>query len=142
MLAVRLRNRGFLSMPLVYLIAGIAFLAMLYGLVLWVDTHWETRAGVKKGRAEVQAQWDEAIAEQKSKEQQQTAKAEKGLEVQSAKVRTVTRTITQQVDRFVDRAVYKAECFDNDGLKSANEAIAGKLYEATTNAPRAIRKQD
>src|SRR6185436_20767760 len=66
---VAARERGFLAPMWLYLIGGIAFLAMLYGLVAWVDTHWETSAGVKKGKAAVQAQWDQAAREQRQAEE-------------------------------------------------------------------------
>jgi hypothetical protein len=51
------------------------------------------------------------------------------LEDSRANVRTVYKTITKKVDRIVDRPVYLRECLDDDGLRLANLAIAGKAVD-------------
>lgn len=51
------------------------------------------------------------------------------LEGEDAKAKVVYRTITQVVDRVVERPVYRTACFDPDGLRAANEALAGKTAD-------------
>lgn len=38
-------------------------------------------------------------------------------------------TITKTVDRFVDRPVFRTQCIDADGLRSINDALAGKASD-------------
>jgi len=48
------------------------------------------------------------------------------LEESRANVRTVYKTITKRVEKIVDRPVYVRECFDDDGLSIANDALRGQ----------------
>lgn len=52
------------------------------------------------------------------------------LEQDREKTRTVYRTITREVDRVVEKPVYRDVCFDPDGLRLANAALAGALVAA------------
>lgn len=45
------------------------------------------------------------------------------------------RTITVEVDRIVDRPVYRAECFDADGLRALTSAIAGTTTASQPGRP-------
>lgn len=38
-------------------------------------------------------------------------------------------TITKTVDRIVDRPVFRSNCIDADGLRSINDALAGKASD-------------
>lgn len=48
------------------------------------------------------------------------------LEESRASVRVVYRTINRAVEKVVERPVYRAECVDDDGLRLANDALAGR----------------
>lgn len=48
------------------------------------------------------------------------------LEDSRASIRTVYKTITKRADRIIDRPVYLNVCLDDDGLRLANDALAGK----------------
>lgn len=50
------------------------------------------------------------------------------------KERVVYQTITETVDRIVERPVYRAACFDDDGLRQLNAAIRGES-EPTPGKP-------
>lgn len=111
---------------LVYLVLAIVVMEMLYGLFAWVDSNWETSAGVKKGEAGKQSEWDEANRLAREEEAKKGATAATGLEVDRGKTKVVFRTITQTVDKIVERAVYRNVCLDDDGLRNANAALLGK----------------
>lgn len=49
------------------------------------------------------------------------------LEEAKAKRRVVERTITKEVDRVVEKPVYRNVCLDADGLRVANDALAGEV---------------
>lgn len=40
--------------------------------------------------------------------------------------KVVYKTITQRVDRIVTRDVYRNTCLDSDGLRTINDALAGR----------------
>jgi hypothetical protein len=52
------------------------------------------------------------------------------LEKARAKREIIYRTITKRVDRIVDRPVYINDCLDDDGLRIANDALAGSATTA------------
>lgn len=94
-------------------------------------------AGYGKGRVDGTAACEQRIAEmvkdsqeRKDKEAVKANTASGGLEKDNAKTRTVYKTITQTVDKIVERPVYRNVCLDDDGLRSANAALAGALTPA------------
>lgn len=56
----RQRQAGFVMPVWGYLVLVIVAALAVYACFQWVDSHWETSAGVKKGEANVQAKWDAA----------------------------------------------------------------------------------
>ena len=48
----------------------------------------------------------------------------------------VYRTITRNVQTYIDRPVYQRECLDDDGLRDANAALAGRV--GTGQPPTAV----
>lgn len=101
---------------LIYLLAGIAILAILSGIAYKIR---------ESGKNEVRLEWAEANRLQREAEAKQAAAAATKKEQGDAKAKVVYRTITQTVDKLVDRPVYRAECFDVDGLRVANDALRG-----------------
>lgn len=88
--------------------------------------------GIVKGRAEVQAKWDEAKAKQiiaNDKARTELNDIASQLETAKNERQIVTQTITKQVTKLVDRPVYRNICLDPDGLRIANAAIAGKATD-------------
>lgn len=109
------------------MLGAIVILGMVYGLFQWLDNNWITDAGVNKGKAAIQADWDAAKAKQRQDEADKADKAAKKKGDGDAKAKVVYRTITQNVDRYIDRPIYRAECFDVDGMRDANSALGGKI---------------
>lgn len=83
--------------------------------------------GHHAGAESVQVKWDKAIADQREREQQQAAFATTKLEAGNVQAKVVYRTITQTVDKVVEKPVYRSMCLDDDGLRVANQALAGSL---------------
>ena len=83
--------------------------------------------GYHDGAQDVQVKWDKAIEQQRLKEEKQITGAATKLEGSNAKAKVVYRTITQNVDRVVEKPVYHNFCFDDVGLRLANEALSGTL---------------
>lgn len=50
--------------------------------------------------------------------------------------KTVYRTIVRNVETYIDRPVYQRECLDDDGLRDANTALAGRA--GTGQPPAAV----
>jgi hypothetical protein len=48
------------------------------------------------------------------------------LERAKSEKQIVYRTITKRVETYIDRPVYQRECLDDDGLRDANAALAGR----------------
>lgn len=80
----------------------------------------------KAGYDEAKAECIAASITQRAREAKQSNVAGKSLEDDREKTRTVYRTITQSVNVYVDRPVYRADCFDADGLRDANAALRGE----------------
>lgn len=78
----------------------------------WTVHHWKTAAGKTA-----------AITRGVNK----AADASEGLEKKRVETKTVYVTLTKYVDRIIDRPVYHNLCFDDDGMRIANAALAGKL---------------
>ena len=100
-----------------YLIAGIAALAMISGLA------YKT---YQAGDSSVRLEWAEANQKARTEEAKKGNDAAKGLEADREKTRTVYRTITREVDKVVDRPVYRNVCLDAAGLRLARCAILGQ----------------
>lgn len=83
--------------------------------------------GDANGAERMQAKWDKSVVEQKEAEEKLIASASTKLENGNAQAKVVYRTITQTVDKIVDRPVYKSLCLDDDGLRTANQALGGTL---------------
>jgi hypothetical protein len=69
------------------------------------------------------------------------------LESEKGKSRVVYKTITKRVDKIIDRPVYLNQCFDADGLRLANSAIAGQAPDpgespSTLPKPTPLRGRD
>ena len=118
-----MRQRGLVWW--IYLIALIGVGIALYGAYKWVDTSWETTAGIRKGAKDKQAEWDQAKQDQREKERAKIDTATTKREAQREKTTTVYRTITKNVDRYIDRPVYAAACIDDSGLRDINAALRG-----------------
>lgn len=58
-------------------------------------------------------------------ETKRAAEASISLETKRDEIRERTRTIVKTVDRIVERPVYRNVCFDDLGLRAANDAITG-----------------
>ena len=78
------------------------------------------------GANEVQMKWDEAQTVQREEEIQKSFTAASNLEKDRAKTKVIYRTIKEQVATYIDRPIYRADCFDADGVRDANAAILGK----------------
>ena len=122
-----IKQRGIATDLIIYAVAIAAVLAAVYGAYAYVDSSWETSAGIKKGTATKQAEWDAANLKQRQEEAAKTDKAAGKLEKGNSDAKVIYRTITQQVDKIVTRDIYVRECFDLDGLSTANAALNGTL---------------
>ena len=112
------RYRGFVTDPLLYLIAGIAILTILSGVAYRIR---------ESGKESVRLEWAEANRIQREAEAKQIAAASKALEAANAKRKIVYRTITKEVDRVVERPVYRNVCLDDGGLRCLDAAIRGEV---------------
>jgi len=70
-------------------------------------------------------EWQEAEAERMKDEVGKNFLASTKLEKGNADAKVVYRTITRDVDKVVDRVEYRDVCFDDDGLRLANDALRG-----------------
>lgn len=61
--------------------------------------------------------------------------ASAGHETFKERERVIYQTITETVDRIVERPVYRAACFDDDGLRQLNAAIRGTEPASREPAP-------
>ena len=102
---------------ILYLVAAIAILGLLSAISYRIYA---------AGAESVRLEWAEANRLAREAEAKKAETATKGLEADRGKEKIVYRTITQQVDRIVERPVYRAECFDADGLRLARCAILGQ----------------
>ncbi len=118
---------------LVNLVLILAVLGALYGLFLYVDAHWETSAGVKKGETQRQALWDKANlkaeAERRAREQDVSdAIKEKEAQLAIARQRADdAHTQWKEAKRETDRkgtalAVCPAPAADQPGAAPASPA--------------------
>ena len=131
------KQRG--STVLIYLVLAIAALGLVYLIFQWVDNHWETDAGVKKGSAEVQAKWDKAVEDQRERDAAKSADAATKLGANDEKAKVIYRTITKTVDKYIDRPIYRNMCFDADGLRDANSALVGKIAPPAKPDPTVLK---
>lgn len=114
-----MRQLGFASMLLIYAFAGLAIVATVGGV------YWKvTRDADAKGYARAKAECEAAARLQREAEIGKHNLAATELEKGNAKARVVYRTITREVDKIVERPVYRNVCFEPDGLRRANAALA------------------
>ena len=112
------RQRGQI---LLYLLAGIAALAMLSGIAYKIR---------ESGKDAVRLEWAEANRKAREAEAAKGDAAAKGLEVDRGKTRTIFKTITQTVDKIVEKPVYRNVCLEPDGLCIANAALLEKSADS------------
>ena len=105
------RQRGTI---LVYGLIALAIIGVLSGIA------WKIYSA---GQTSKQVEWDKAAAKQAKKESAQSTHSATKLEAKNAEAKVVYKTITRTVDKYIDRPVYRAECFDADGLRDANAAL-------------------
>lgn len=110
--------RGFITPIWLYLIAGIAILAILSGIAYRIR---------ESGKDAIRLEWAEANRIQREAESKRIAAAAKALEAANAKRKIVYRTITKQVDKVVERPVYRNVCLDDSGLRCLDAAIRGEV---------------
>ncbi len=108
------RQRGTI---LIYGLIALAIIGLLSGIA------WKIYSA---GQTAKQAEWERASAQQARKETVQSTNAATQLEAENAQAKIVYKTITRTVDRYIDRPIYRAECFDADGLRDANAALSGQ----------------
>jgi len=111
------------------LVLEVALVAAVAGYYVHKHDKAHEAATVAYIHAQEQAAIDAALARANS--------AESDLATERAKNHVVYQTITREVDRLVDRPVYRADCFDADGLRLANAALAGQAA-STAAAPSAV----
>jgi hypothetical protein len=76
---------------------------------------------------------DHAVVDKKDADAVKQNAPSIALEKTDAQAKVIYRTITKTVDRIVERPVYRSVCLDDDGLRAANDAIAGEA--AATGQP-------
>jgi len=100
----------------------LSFYLALGGAAFLAFSHWYAYSlGGEHRENELIAEAQEARKDEAKKANDASANLEKG----NAKARVVYRTITRTVDRIVDRPIYRNVCFDDDGLREINAALAG-----------------
>lgn len=102
---------------LLYGLLALAIIGALSGIA------WKIYSA---GQTAKQVEWDKASTQQARKETTQSTHAATQLEAKNADAKVVYKTITRTVDKYIDRPVYRAECFDADGLRDANAALVGQ----------------
>ena len=116
-----------------YLLLALAVIGALAGLHHKIYT-----SGYTAGEAACKAQREKDNALQREREAKQAGNAVTNLEKGDEKQKTVYRTITKRVKEYVDRPVYRAECWDADGLRDANAALLGGENPAPKPAARPV----
>lgn len=129
-------NQRGIALGWMYLIGAAAVIALLAGIAYTLE-----HRGYERGKAEVQAEWNEAVDKEARAELDQSNTAVTNLEKADAKAKVVYRTITQTVDKLVMRDVYRNVCLDTDGLLNANAALSGALTP-TSNSDRGVSQLD
>ncbi|QNK67824.1 hypothetical protein [Variovorax sp. PAMC26660] len=102
-----------------YAYVATAIAALLIGFAGgWKTQAWRFDAAeLERARVEARDQFKKIERGDVAAANHEAFKAEE-------QVRYVYRT--QQVDRIVERPVYRDACFDDDGLRVLNDAIAGR----------------
>lgn len=112
------------------LILVLAILGTLAGIIAWADRNIATTAGVKKGAAAKQVEWDAAVEDARERETRASLEAAKLLADERRKRKTIIEERTVHVEKIIDRPVYRNVCFDVDGLRCANAALLGSASAA------------
>ena len=111
--------------PLIWVLKTWRWL-LLVGVVVWLLAFWQRdrvaqyRAGHTAATAEISAELAKAATEQAEKARAASVdyQAAKAAAEQKEKVRYV------EVQKIIERPVYSNACFDADGLRIINSAIA------------------
>jgi hypothetical protein len=99
------------------LIAGLVGLSLgVSGTYKVVADHYRAEAAAQK-EADAKAYQVRTLELNDVSAELERAKSEKQI---------VYRTITKRVETYIDRPVYQRECLDDDGLRDANVALAGR----------------
>ena len=114
----------YLIPPQVRLIAALVGAAVLFGAG-WMTNGWRLNA---KHDAEALAAAQAAKAAYEAKATQYN-EASAALEAARNEREIVYRTITKTVEKVVERPVYRNVCIDDDGLRSINDALAGRTSD-------------
>jgi hypothetical protein len=108
------------------LVLEVALVAAVTGYYVHKHDKAHEAATVAAIHAQEQAAIDAALARANS--------AESDLAKERAKSHVVYQTITHEVERLVDRPRYRSDCFDADGLRLANAALAGQAAAVSVAA--------
>jgi hypothetical protein len=107
------------------LIAGLVGLSVgVSGTYKVVADHYRAEAAAQKD-ADAKAYQVRTLELNDVSAELERAKSEKQI---------VYRTITKRVETYIDRPVYQRECLDDDGLRDANAALAGRASASQSDA--------
>jgi hypothetical protein len=99
------------------LVAGLVGLSLgASGTCKVVVDHYRAEAAAQK-ESDAKAYQARTVQLNEVSAELERAKSEKQI---------VYRTITKRVETYIDRPVYQRECLDDDGLRDANAALAGR----------------
>lgn len=111
--------------PYLSIIKAAAIVALIVGLF-----GYGYHTGAKHEKTKCQAEKDAAI----KADIKQGNEAAKTLEVKKDERDANQKTITKYVDRIIDRPIYRSQCLDDDGLRTANAALKGGTATNTDKA--------
>jgi hypothetical protein len=106
----------------VYAIVATALIGAAWGAVAWhASVHYQ------RGYDKAAQECKDAAAALRAIEAEEAALASSGREKDREQTRVVFKRIEIEIEKVVDRPVYRDRCFDDDGLRYANAALAGAL---------------
>lgn len=118
-----------------YMIIGAGVVALVLCVSAFAAGHHVAAQAAQVKLDGMIAAADEATQKQRQAEIIQASNASAGFQHDNAKAQIVYRTITEEVEKIVDRPVYTGQCFDADGLRLANLALAGVPADANPSGP-------
>ena len=105
--------------------------------------------GFSRGEAKITADWNIDKLKKIKESQDEIARiqtqlntATADLEVAKNERQIVYKTITKRVDRIIDRPIYLNSCIDDDGMRLANAALAGKAASDPSQPDPAVSATD